>query len=333
MQDIGQPFQLQQLYRYIGYDTKLETILVSVSNFDFTITREALWSVRYTIQTYYGYGIASGIYFKNTSITDGVIVSYYDGPMLVESFNTSVLNKHSFKGGFLVRFLLQIPTRGMNGTSIKTYRKYRHTYTYFKLTSNGEAYNISVNTMHNTKRTPFYYKYIAVAVDDGFIKLTVKNIRALSLGSYGCQYGGFAISNLWIHHLNVIGPYCTQHGTEPLVNDIRSFYSSKSYLTFLVYSYTFLLDIDISFQQTPCEGITNVCSLYCWAEGFPNKQLKNHEIIDMDTSAMCQLIIVVIKQCVVVQRTEASEHYQCRFYIKAKGGQLNTTFQTQNNFR
>ena len=334
MQDIGQPFVLQELNRYIGYDTQLETMLISRRNFYYSSMSEPIWSVRYTIQTYYGYGIACAITFRNTSVTDRVIVSYYDGPMLVGSFNTSALNKRSFKGGFLVRFLLQFPKRGMNGTSIKTFRKYRHNYTYYKLTSVGETYNISVNTMHTSKRTPFYYKYIAVAVNDGFIKLTVRNIRTLSGGSYLCEYDGFAISNLWIHHLYVIGPYCTQHGTEPLVNDIRTFYSSKSYLTFLVYSYTFLLDIDISFQQTPCEGITNVCNLYCWGKGFANKQPKNHEIIDTVSQLMCQLIIIVIKQCVVVQRTEASEESQCRFYIKAKGGQMNTTctFQTQNKF-
>ena len=333
MEDIGQPFILKEFHRYLGYNTAPTTLLVSRVNFHFTSFSGPIWSYRYTIQTYYGYGIVSAILFENPSATDRVFASYYDGPFLVESFNISEINERSFKGGFLVRFLLKLPKSFVNDMCIITYRKYRHIYTYFKLTNVGETYNITVNTMHTTKRIPFYYKFIAVAVNEGFIKLTVRNIRTLSGGTYGCEYGGFAISNLWIHHLNVIGPYCTQHGTEPLVNDIRSFYSSKSYLTFLVYSYAFLLDIDISFQKTHCEAITNACGLYCWAKGFPSKQPKNYEIFSHDDPEVCKLDIIVIKQCVVVQRTAASEPYPCWFSIRVKAGQMDATFQTQNDFR
>ena len=333
MQDIGQPFILKEFQRYIGYDSTPTTILTSAVSFDFTRFIGPIWSYRYTVQTYYGYGIAGVVYFKHTSISDRVIMSFYDGPLLVSSFGTAEQQGNRFIGGFLVRLLLKFPGGNVNGTCIMSYRKYRHTYTYFKLTNIGETYNVSVNTMHNTKREPFYYKYIAVAVSDGFVKLTVRNIRTFSGGSYRCEFGGFAISNLWIHHLNVIGPYCSQYGTEPLVNDVRTFYSSKSYLTFLVYSYTFLLDIDISFQQTPCEAITNVCSLYCWTTGFPPKQPKNYEILDLHDPDVCRLKIIVKKRCVVVQRTAASMPLPCWFSMSAKGGHMDAIFQTQNKFR
>ena len=333
MQNIGQPFILKEFQRYIGYDSTPTTILTSAVSFDFTRFSGPIWSYRYTVQTYYGYGIQGIVDFKHTSITDRSIMSFYDGPLLVSSFGTAEQQGKSFIGGFLVRLLLKIPRGNVNGTCLMSYRKYRHKYTYFKLTNVGETYNVSVNTMAKAKGEPFYYKYIAVAVSDGFVKLTMRNIRTLSGGSYRCEYGGFAISNLWIHHLNVIGPYCTQYGTEPLVNDVRTFYSSKSYLTFLVYSYTFLLDIDISFERTPCEAITNPCSLYCWTTGFPPKQPKNYEIFDLDYSDMCKLKILIKKRCVILQRTTASKPFPCWVTIDAKGGRMDVILQTQNTFR
>ena len=335
MEDVGQPLILKEFHRYLGYDTS-RTPERYVISFYFTRFTGEIRSYQYTIQTYYGFGIKAVL--DIFSETDRIIVSWYDGPLLVNSFTKTEhyvrgYKGHEVTGGFIVRFLLKLPRSNIDGNCSIIYRKYRHTYTYFKLTNVEETYNISVNTMRTIKGTPFYYKYIAIAAHDGFIKLTVRNIRTLSGGSYRCEFGGFVISNLWIHHLNVIGPYCTQYGTEPLVNDVNTFYSSKSYITFLVYSYAFILDIDISFQQTPCEGITNVCSLYCWAKGFPNNQPKNHEILDHQQPNYCKLTIIIKKHCVVVQRTAASEPFLCWIHIMAKGGHMDAIFQTQNKFR
>ena len=287
----------------------------------------------YTVRTYYGYGLSGAVFSQQVHPSDGVVVNIFDGPFLLRSYTHHPSLFTRFTAGILVHILLKVPSRTINSTIIMAYRKKQHTYAYHKLTDVGETYNISVNTMKTHKRNVFYYKYIAVAVDDGFIKLTVRNIRTLSGGSFSCEYGGFAISDLWIHHVNVIGPYCTQYGSEPLVNDVRTFYSAKNYLTFLVYSYTFQLDIDISFETTSCEGITNVCDLACWGQGFINKRPSNYHIVLGSTQNKCRLTIIFRRRCIILQKTSTDNRFECWYNILAEGGFMNTTFQTQNTFR
>ena len=333
MQDIGKSLMVKDLFRYIGISTPAKPLLISTISFNVTHSNGPIWLYRYTVRTYYGYGIIGAVFFQQVHTSDTVVVNIYDGPFLLRSYNHHASRGDTFIAGYLALFLIKVPNRSTNSTIQMVYRKQRHTYTYHKFTDVGEAYNISVNTIETHERTSFYYKYIAVAVDDGFIKLTMRNIRTLSGGSYTCEYGGFAISDLWIHHINVNGPYCTQYGSEPLVNDIRTFYSAKNYLTFLVYSYTFQLDIDISFETTACEGITNVCNLVCWGRGFLNKRPSNYEIIQGDNPDICRLTILLRRRCIILQRTSTEKSNECWFNILAEGGFMNTTLQTQNDFR
>ena len=333
IENIQQSLIVKKFTRYIGVDTPSMPLHKSTIIFNFMRFNGPMRIYRYTIKTYYGYGLKGIVYFQQVHTSDSVVVDIYDGPFLLRSYTQREIRYYEFTAGFLVRILYKVPSITINSTITMAYRKTQHNCTYHRLTDVGETYNIAVNTMETPKRTSFYYKYIAVTVNDGFIKLTVRNIRTLSGGSYSCEYGGFAISDLWIHHLSVIGPYCTQYGSEPLVNDVRTFYSAKNYLTFFVYSYTFQLDIDISFEATTCEGITNVCDLYCWGIGILKKVTENYTVVKGSNLKTCRLTIIIQRRCIILQRISAGAPSPCWFTILAEGGFMRSTLKTQNFFR
>ena len=204
--------------------------------------------------------------------------------------------------------------------------------------------NHTFNTSSNTKDRDghFYHKIFRVNtnIDDKFVKLTFTNIRELSSPSYNCEHGGFIVSELWGYYEYpiVYSPYCTQHGTEPLVNEVNTFHSAHPHLVLIIFSYTFQMDVDILFETTPCEGITNICNVFC-GQFATNHVMRigeplNYVVLNSkDSISTCIVQLQVIKGCIKVQQVSDRTGLVCYLSISVKEGMIQTIFHLQNNFR
>ena len=325
---------LEETHSQFDFTEKLNRIPLTFRSLDFS---HLLQSYRYTIKTFYRYILEIGLFISEPLNDDIVFVNIFDGPILV---NSSLLHEmHGFRyvGGFTITCQVDIinSTFVIGDRMAIVFQMITQDITDVNLVNPGDTYNTSINTMQRNKT--LYYKYIRVKTASPFVKLTFTKIRTFAGQSYGCEYGGFVVSDFWNLHMQVLGPYCTQHGTEPLVNDVTTFYSRNPFLTLIIYSYTFQIDVDISFQSTPCEGVTNPCNLFCgnYSKYHQDKSTPvNYVLLSAhDTRFSCRIQLQIVKGCLKVQRISDNRNAVCITVIHVRLGVLQTILQMQNNFR
>ena len=305
---------------------------------------EMIWSHRYTIWTYHGQGVQLKFFAINFAKEDRVSVAIFDGPVkvisrLIYEYTHSSNNFYSvyrYKGGFCVTYVLEhLASLHSEGQARMMYEKYKYDFEYYHINSMNDIKTLSINTHHKSENKVLYYRYISVRTEaNSFIQLNLTKLRSLSGASNNCEYGGFALSEAQSYHYTVIGPYCTQSGTEPLVNNITTFQSSRHYLTLFVYSFTFELLIDLTFQQTECEGITNICNRFCVSDGQilhpPVNYRETHSVLE---SITCLVAVIIRERCVIVQKTPIYSKFKCHVQFFAYKGIFNVSYQTLNNIK
>ena len=297
-----------------------------------------LQSYRYTIQTSYGYLLLMGIKKLHTVRNkDDIVVSVFDGPILVKSSYLYKMHKFKYQGGFTITCRVDIiNTVGLKGSGLDIlFQRTKPKHTDVTLETLDDTFNTSINTM---KRDGiFYHKYLRVNNTGGhFMKVTFTDMRTFSGPSYNCEYGGFVISDYWQFHHRVYGPYCTQHGTEPLVNEVKTFHSKNTYLTLIIYSYTFQMDVDLTFQTTQCEGLTNICDAFCTDQGYYFRvQLPvNYQLLRfIKVKSTCRVQLRIVKGCLNVQSTSSEVGLICIVTLFVQDGMIRTALQMQQNFR
>ena len=314
--------------------------------FEAALVDNQLQSYRYTVKTFYRFLLEVGIKIIKLedvkelyNAEDLISVSIFDGPILVNSSLLSEMDGFSYVGGYTITCQVDIfnGITYIRGILNLIYQRRLQETLDVNLANIKDTYKTSVNTMK--RNSIFYYKYIRVRTAKHFVKLTFTKIRTLSGQSHSCEYGGFVVSDFWDAHLQVIGPYCTRHGTEPLVNDVNTFHSRNNFLTLIIYSYTFQIDVDISFQSTQCEGVTNICNVYCgnYVDFYTDKKFyseKNFVVLYFErTQFTCRVQLQILKQCVMVQRTWDERNAVCIVIIYPRLGVMKTTVQMQNNFK
>ena len=331
---------LNETHSHIDLKQVLTTVPIK---FDAAISDNQLQSQRYTLKIYYRYLLEIRVILDEdinyNNVDDLIYVSIFDGPILVNSSFLYEMGGFSYVGGFTITCQVDI----MHGVALirgrikLLFQRRLQEILDVNLANIKDTYKTSVNTMK--RNSIFYYKYIRVRTANHFVKLTFTNIRTFSGQSHSCEYGGFVVSDFWDLHFQVIGPYCSRHGTEPLVNDVNVLHSRNNFLTLIIYSYTFQIDVDISFQSTQCEGVTNICNVYCgnYANFYNDKKYyiaKNFVVLYFErTQFTCRVQLQILKQCVMVQRTWDERNAVCIVVIYPRLGVMKTTVQMQNNFK
>ena len=298
----------------------------------------SMQSYRFIMTTLYGFQLIVGYNIDDITFYENVSVSIFDGPFLVHSAFLHEKKEFAHYGGPIITCRIDIDNHfriSENKLDI-FFRRAEQNITNFTLTDLGETFNISVNS--NKRRALYFYKYIRVSSTiHPFVKATFTNIRTFSGSSYNCQYGGFVLSDFWRLHVRVHGPYCSQHGTEPLVNDVTTFHSKNDFLVLIIYSYAFQIDVDILFQPTRCEGLTNACNLFCGEyatyHSWESNPLNYVIISKRHTKYFCSVVIQIKKGCVKVQGISTEGNRMCAVTIYPQTAILQTVFEMQNNFR
>ena len=294
-------------------------------------------SHRFTIKTYYGSQLFVWLNIHSYTENEMTSISLFDGPILVNTSFLYEMERFKYFGGFAVTLGVDILNSVMPTEDRFDIKFYRLTANMTDVDiSNNHAYNISLNTWN--RDTILYYKHLRVKnTDNDFVKISFTNIRTYSGSSYNCEYGGFVLSDIWDLHVSVYGPYCTQHGMEPLVNEVSTFHSKNTYLVLIVYSYTFQLDVDISFQSASCEGLTNICDVYCGPVSsvhMLHNKGTNYEVqgVKYDKN-VCFVSLHITKGCLMIQELSTRMTDACIVNLFTRSGVLGTLLYMQSSFR
>ena len=206
----------------------------------------------------------------------------------------------------------------------------------------GNVTKLTINTIRDRKRNkPFYYRYIHAYTDTNtarFLQLTVTNITWMSGASYNCEFGGFALMDNQQVPRKVMGPYCTQTGVEPLVNDINTFVSDTPFLYLLISTYSFEMIMNISIHVSKCEGVMNICTKFCGVHYSSLNRIRHNYKVGVQTqgatSSFCRVFIILEKGCIVLQKipTNSKKGY-CYIGIYALNGNLGTDYEILNMLR
>ena len=281
-------------------------------------------SYLYTVWVAHGLGININIEAFVIKYQTNAFVNIYDGPILVKSTTLYELasNRFRYQAGFRVTIgitMIDDLTRVLAKLSYSHYH-YKPQEIYIE----NSTRTISIDTAKRNHNQIFYYKYLTVTtMKSKFVQIAFTNLAKFSEASEGCEYGGFALSDVLEHHISVTGPFCSQHGTEPLVNAINTFHSTQNFITIFIYSYKFQMSVDIVFSETFCGGITNPCDRFC----NPNLELptQNYRVKFSSRYLICSGDIYIENGCVVVQKTPAAQIYSyCDFTVIAYEGQIKT---------
>ena len=292
------------------------------------LNTNTIHSYLYTIWTHHGRGINVSMDALAIAEETDAFVNILDGPVLVESFLLYNLTqkRYSYKGGFRVTIGIELVAKFIQTVATLAYDTFKLRPQFLALDKHkGFIRNLSMNTMRRTHNQILYYKYVTVITNkDKYIRITFTNLARYAGASYMCEHGGFVLSDFLKTHWWVTGPFCTQHGTEPLVNDVRTFLSRVNHITFILYSYTFEMDVDITFEQTHCQGITNPCTQYCDRRRRTDYSRVGNYRMQLYRSRMgCSLYIVLVKGCVVLQETLQNEITKvCNIGVLAENGSL-----------
>ena len=269
---------------------------------------------------------------------NNVSVSIFDGPIFVRSSTLNDINHFQYDGGNEVTCGIDVlngDVPDVDGLEI-VYTAHKQTLNHVKLSNVDDTFNITVNTRQRHGAI-FYYKYLKVKAENSFVKMTFTKVHSLSGTSYNCKYGGVVFSDLSKFAVGINGPYCSQYGTSPLGNDVNTFYSMQNYLIFLIYSYTFQINVEIFFQRSHCEGITNMPNLLCGDDAvykYVESPPINYIHLGIRTNKLqCIINIQIIKGCVIVQRLFSVNNAVRLIAIDVRAGKMLTALQVNSNFR
>ena len=288
-----------------------------------------------TMQTTYGSKLFVGIKVGDISTQQNVSLRIFDGPILVEASSLDDMDRFSYAGGHII--VCGVDLVNNDGTESGSNFEIIFQVSNLKiidiiLPKLGDKFKTSVSTMQRIG--PYYGKYLRVKAPEHFVKLTFAKIHRFEGMSYNCEYGGFLLSDYHKNHFDITGPYCTQHGTEPLVNDVTTFHSMNFYFVFIIYSYTFQFDVDLVFESTQCEGATNICSTFYNRYHLSGLFPVNYIVIFAHKNKNARHIqLIVTKGCVVVQRTHSDNNAVCMIGIYVRLGKMRTVMEMQSNFR
>ena len=302
------------------------------------LSNEATYqSYLYTIWAVHGLGISIKIADIALNNQTNVFVNIYDGPILVTSstLNELASNRFRYKAGFRITIGFTILDDVVGELAKLSYSAYYYTQQVIPIDKYEKStLTISIDTAKRNHNQIFYYKYITVVtINSKFVQMTFTNLTKFSEMSEGCEDGGFVLSDNLQDHFLVTGPFCSQHGTEPLVNAINTFYSSHNFITIFVYSYKFQMKVDIVFRQTSCEGITNPCIRFCKKKQPRQLPPQNYRTTFSSNVSTCGGNIFIERGCVVVQKTP-TERVVCDLTVIASVGQIKTSnFRVINNIR
>ena len=298
-----------QLYTYAEKDAMRTAI------YNFYNASRKVWAqtYQYTILSQPGFGIQFEFVANNFTKNQISLVSIYDGPVLVYNVYlhavSSKINQMNYTGGNRVVCGIYFPNPApMQQFIMLMFFAYQFDEERFVI-NHGSTVNLTINTIISVRRRPvFYYRYIQFSTrnSEKFLQLTVTNITSIRGSSYNCENGGFALAESEGFPRKVMGPYCTRTGVEPLLNDINTFVTKSHLLYFLVYSYTFELDMNITIRETTCEGITNACATFCGVPHYLLNRRMQYYTVRVSTrgvnTAFCRVFIILEKGCVVLQR-------------------------------
>ena len=243
--------KLNRNLHLFDYHMYLRHSHTSTAAYDYTHFKKFNLVFLYTIWTTHGFGINIWLRAIDMKNPTNVSVSVYDRPFLIESFDFRDLTDDGFwyQAGFRATISVIINDDIKQKVSLFSFKTYEHKqHVIFLEDNSSDIQKISLNTSERPHNPIFYYKYLTVrAKTSKYIQMTFTKLRKYTGESYHCAEGGFVLSDNNDTHLQVTGPFCTQHGTEPLVNDIKTFQSTHDVLTFFLYSYSFEMDVDIEF--------------------------------------------------------------------------------------
>ena len=296
---------------YIPFDSTLFNIL-------------GYQSYLYTVWVAHGLGININIEVVVINYQTNAFVNIYDGPILVKSTTLYELasNRFRYQAGFRVTIGITMIDGFTRVLAKLSYSHYHYKPQVIHIENSTQT--ISIDTAKRNHNQIFYYKYLTVTTKKSkFVQMAFTNLAKFSEASEGCEDGGFALSDVLEHHISVTGPFCSQHGTEPLVNAINTFHSTQNFATIFIYSYKFQMKVDIVFSETFCGGITNPCDRFC----NPNLELptQNYWVKFTGHYLFCSGDIYIEKGCKVVQKTPAAQIYSyCDLTVIAYEGQIKT---------
>ena len=301
---------------------------------------------RCTIISHTGFGINFKLLADRFTKDQISFVTIYDGPQLIYNvYLHAVASKDivvNHTAGYNVVYGVHFPNP-VSGPHVVVlfYNAYRFDEEKILITP-GNVTKLTINTILDRKRNkPFYYRYIHAYTGgntDRFLQLTVTNITWMSGASYNCEFGGFALIDNQQVPRKVMGPYCTQTGVEPLVNDINTFVSDTPFLYFLISTYSFEMIMNISIHVSKCEGIMNICTKFCGVHYSSVNRIRHNYKVGVQTrgakSSFCRVFIILEKGCIVLQRipTNSKKGY-CYIGIYALNGVLGTEYEILNMLR
>ena len=299
---------------------------------------------RYTILSHQELGIY--FYFGATNFTkeQKSFVSIFDGPYLIHAtyLNVFKTEKDSLTqtAGYRVTCGIHFPNPASAGQEARmVFNTYRYPEEIIHITDS--IVNLTINTTAARKEQPlFYHRNIMVVTHNyhNFVELSVTSKASMSGASYNCEFGGFSLMESAQHPRKVLGPYCTQTGVEPLVNDVNTFVASRFFLFFVICSYSFNVHMNISLKESSCEGITNACDLFCRRRDPSFRGSTIHYNVGVVTqgilSALCRVTIILEKGCVVLQRIPIdSKKHSCYVGIHALNGHFSIEHEILHMFR
>ena len=319
VQKLVVPFLLYDDQTYIFYTKTMVLPITQIS-----INTTTYISHLYTIWAAHGNGIATKLSVLPIQNETNVFVKIYDGPVLVRFFSLYLLSTRElkYKAGFRMTIGIEFVDTIMHPSVSVSYKRYSFRRLIIDLDDyQGAKWMTSIDTTKREHKQVLYYKYLTVETSEpNFVQMTFTNLTTFSDASQGCEDGGFVLSDNFIEHTDVAGPFCTQQGTEPLVNAMRTFFSANRYITIFIYSYTFQMKVIITFQQTLCQGITNPCYRFCNrykenGQKYASNYERNYDIATTGYHHSCEARIYINKGCVVVQKIPG-KCFACKIFIQ-----------------
>ena len=336
VQKLVVPFLLYDDQKYIFYTKTMVLPITQIS-----INTKTYISHLYTIWAAHGKGIATQLSAMPVQKETNMFVKISDGPVLVRSFSLYLLPTRGlkYKAGFRMTIGIEFIDTIMHPSVKVSYKTYAiRSQEIYLYQYPGAKWKTSIDTTKREHKQVLYYIYFMVFSSvPNFVQITFTNLTKFSDASQGCEDGGFVLSDNFYDHTDVAGPFCTQHGTEPLVNAVRTFYSTHHYITIFIYSYTFQIEVLITFQQTTCEGITNPCYRVCnqYKEYIAEYETpKHYDISASYYHHSCKASIYLDQECVVVQKIPG-KLFACEITIFSHrlGYQIKAGFRVVDNIR
>ena len=240
--------------------------------------------IRALIDQYIKIYMFSGTVRDNSNCASYIPYKIMDGPLTIFESKLCMPSgvdtaedpqlSHTYNGSFQVsvcyHMLEQVVAHG--ATLLMKYRTKKLPYNIVNMSSRSNHLSVSF-VMSSENRSTYYERWRIFASNP--IEIEFVQINKFQGFYSNCLYGGFIIREDWVDRgvdedlteiRAMYGPYCSQFGGEPLVNDIKQFQMKSNTSSITSYGYVgyFEIDITVRVKTTSCFGLTNVCVLCKW---------------------------------------------------------------------